>query len=100
MVILAAEHIHVQRDAGGLGETVKGVRDHLGVELTDTGSAEAKFADKEGTSGDVDDGAGEGLVERGVGVAEAGDAAAGAEGSRDGSADSEEGVFSGVVVVD
>ena len=73
---------------------------HLAVELAHHGSREAEIADEEGPRGDVEDGAGKGLVERGVAVAEAGEAGAGAQGGREGGAEGEEGVFGRVVVVD
>ena len=74
--------------------------DHLAVQLSHHGSVEAEITDEEGPRGDVEDGAGKGLVERGVAVAEASEAGAGAQGVREGGAKGEEGVFGRVVVVD
>ena len=74
--------------------------DHLAVQRPDHRPREIKVADEEGAGRDVEDGAGEGLVEGGVAVAEAGEAGAGAEGGGEGGAEGEEGVFSRVVVVD
>lgn len=74
--------------------------DHLRIQRPDHRARETEIADEERAGGDVDDGAGEGFVERGVGVAEALKAFARAEGLRKGRAEGEEGIFCGVVVVD
>ena len=74
--------------------------DHLAIQLPDHGTLEAEFADEEGARGDIDDGAGEGLVEGRVAVAEAGEAGAGAQGGGEGGAEREESIFGRVVVVD
>ena len=73
---------------------------HLAAQRADHGTLEVEIADEERAGGDVEDGAREGFVEGGVGVAEAGEAGAGAEGGCEGGAEGEEGVFSCVVVVD
>lgn len=73
---------------------------HLAIQLPNHGSLEPEAADEEGPGGYVDDGAGEGLVEGRVAVAEAGEAGAGAEGGGEGAPEGEEGVFGRVVVVD
>lgn len=100
VVVLAAQAVDVHGDAGGLGEALEGVGDHLGAEVADALAAEAEFDDGVGPVRDVDDGAGEGLVEGAVGVAEAGDADGGAEGRVEGGAEGYADVFGGVVVVD
>ena len=73
---------------------------HLAIQLPDHRSLEAEFADEEGSRGDVDDGAGEGFVERGVAVTEASEAGAGAQGRGEGAAEGEEGVLGRVMVID
>lgn len=100
VVVLAAQAVNVQRYAGGLGEGLEGVGDHLGAEVADALAAEAELDDGVGPVGDVDDGAGEGLVEGAVGVTEAGDADGGAEGGVERGAEGYADVLGGVVVVD
>lgn len=76
------------------------MRDHLGAERADLFPGQPEVDVCGGAVGDVDDGAGEGFVEGGVGVGEAGDACEGAEGGFEGVAEGEGDVFGGVVVVD
>lgn len=73
MIILPLQHIHMQRDGGILGETSKTVPDHLGAQVAHFLAREARVhvGGEVGAVGEVDDGAGEGFVERGVGGAEA-----------------------------
>ena len=67
VVVVAAQAVDVQRDAGGAGEALQAVGDHLGGEVADALAAEAEVDDGEGAVGEVDDGAREGLVEGAVG---------------------------------
>lgn len=99
VVVVAAQAVDVQRDARGLGKALQAVGDHLAAEITELLALEAQVDDGVGPVGEIDDGAGEGLVERGVGIAEAGDAGEGAEGLGEGCADGDAAVFGGVVVV-
>lgn len=73
---------------------------HLAIQHSDHRPLEAEVPHEERPRGDVKDGAGEGLIERRVAVAEAGEAGAGPEGGGEGGAEGEEGVFGCVVVVD
>lgn len=100
VVVVAAQAVDVQRDAGGLCEALEGVGNHLGAEVADALAAEAEVDDGVGPVRDVDDGAREGLVEGAVGVTEAGDADGGAEGGVEGGAEGYADVLGGVVVVD
>lgn len=75
------------------------MRDHLRRQIADFGVLEAKVTDEEGPRGDVDDGAGEGFVERRVRVAKAPQALPVPECLRKGFAEAQECVFGGVVVV-
>lgn len=90
----------MQRDARTLRPARQPMMDHLRIQLPHHGRCEIEFTDEERTGRDVDDGAGERFVQRRVGVTEAGDAGAGAEGGGEGGAEGEEGVFGCVVVVD
>lgn len=99
VVVVAAQAVDVQRDARGLGKALQAVGDHLAAEIAELLALEAQVDDGVGPVGEVDDGAGEGLVEGGVGIAEAGDAGEGAEGLGKGGADGDAAVFGGVVVV-
>lgn len=99
VVVVTAQAVDVQRDASGLSKALQAVRDHLAAKLAQHLALEAKVDNGVGAVGQIDDGARESLVQRGVGVAEAGDASQGAEGFGKGGADGEAAVFGGVVVV-
>jgi hypothetical protein len=89
VVVVAPQAVDVQGDARGLSKALQAVGNHLAAELTDS----------IGSVGEIDNGAGEGLVEGSVGIAEAGDAGEGTEGLGEGGADGDAAVFGGVVVV-
>ncbi len=74
--------------------------DHLTIQLPNHWPFEPKIPHEKGTTRDVEDGTGECFVEGRVGVAEADEAGAGAQGGGEGGAEGEEGVFGRVVVVD
>lgn len=84
VVVVAAEAVHVHRDAGALRETVQAVGDHLAAQVADLLAAQVQLADAVGAVGEVDDGARERFVERAVGGAEAGKACGGVEGGFEG----------------
>ena len=73
---------------------------HLRVQCSHHGPLETKVADEERAGRNVDDGARESFIERGVGMTEAGDASAWPERLREGGAKREESIFSSVMVVD
>lgn len=99
VVVVAPQAVDVQGDAGGLGKALQAVGDHLAAELAEVLALEAQVDDGVRAVGEIDDGAGEGLVERGVGIAEAGDAGEGTEGLGKGGADGDAAVLGSVVVV-
>lgn len=72
---------------------------HLRIQGAQHGRLKPEIAHEEGPRGYVYYGAGEGFVEGGVSVPEAGDTGAGAEGGGEGAAEGDEGVFGCVVVV-
>ena len=100
VVILAPDHVDVQGDGGALREALQAMRQHLAAQVAQLLPPEAEVDDGEGPVGQVDDGAREGLVERGVGVAEAREARRAAERGLEGVAERDEAVFGAVVVVD
>lgn len=100
MVVFAAEAVDVEGDSGALGEALQAVGDHLAGQVANLFAAEAELDDAVGPVGEVDDGAGEGLVEGRVGVAEAGEAGCAAEGGGEGVAEGYADVFCCVVVID
>lgn len=99
VVVVAAKAVDVQRDARGLGKALQTVGNHLAAEIADLLALEAQVDDGVRSVGEINDGAGEGLVEGGVRIAEAGDAGEGTEGLGEGGADGDAAVFGGVVVV-
>ena len=99
VVVLALEDVDMEgQDRVGCkgGENV---RDHLGGELADHLAAQAQVDAGVRPARDVDDGAGQRLVERGVGGAEAGDALALAERAVKRLAERDGAVLGAVVVV-
>lgn len=100
VVVFAAEAVDMQGDLGGLGETLHAVRQHLCVEFADAVPYDAQVDDAVGAVGQVDNGAREGLVQWGVGVAEAGEAGGGAEGLVEGFAEGDAAILGRVVGVD
>lgn len=100
VVVITTDAVDVHGDAGGLGEALQAVRHHLGAQLAEPLALEAQVDDAVGTVGEIDNGAGEGLVEGSVGGTEAGEAGGGAEGLGEGVAQSDAAVLGGVVVVD
>lgn len=99
VVVVAPQTVDVDGEASGLSKALYAVGDHLRAELAEELALEAQFDNGVRSVGEVDDGAREGLVQRGVGVAETGDAGQGAEGFTKGVADGEAAVFGSVVVV-
>lgn len=99
VVVVTAQAVDVQGDASGLSKALQAVGDHLGAELAQHLALETQVDNGVRAVGQIDDGARESLVQRGVGIAEAGDASQGAEGFGKGRADGEAAVFGSVVVV-
>jgi hypothetical protein len=81
MIILALQHIHMQRDPRIERKALQAMADHLCAQVADLLALETRVQvrDEVGAVGQVDDGARERLVERAVGAAEAGEAGAGRE---------------------
>ena len=100
MVILPFQHVHVQSHACRLRPAAQSMMDHLRIQRPHHGPLEAKIADKERARRDVDDGARESFIQRGVGVTEAGNSGARPECLGEGGAKGEEGIFGSMVVVD
>jgi len=100
VVVVAPEAVHVQGDAPGLGEALQAVGDHLAAQIANLFAPEAQVDDREGPVGQVDHGAREGLVQRAVGVAKAGEARGRAERGGESVAQRYADVFGRVVVVD
>lgn len=100
MIILASYTINMQRDPRILRKALHAMRDHLTAQIADLLTLETEFDDCVGTVGEVDDGAGEGFVQRGICGSEACEAGWGAEGVFECAAKGETDVFCGVVVVD
>jgi len=104
MIVLAPQAIDMQRQTRLLRKALQPVRQHLAAQIAELLARQAEVYDAEGPRGEVDDGAGQGFVERGVGGAEADKAERGEGRGREGevqaAAEGEEGVFGGVVVVD
>lgn len=99
VVVLAPEAVDVQSDASALCEALQAVRNHLAAKVANFLALESQLNDTVGTVGQIDDGAAEGLVERGVGVAEAGEAGHGGKSLGKSAAEGYADIFGGVVVV-
>jgi hypothetical protein len=100
VVIETPDAVDMQSDPGGLGETLKAVRDHLAAELTEELALETQLDDSVGAVGEVNDGAGKGFVERSIGISVASETDRGTEGLGEGVSESETNIFRRVVVID
>jgi hypothetical protein len=100
VVIVTAQAVDVQRDACGHGKRVEDVRDHFAAEFADLLALEAELGDAVGPRGNVDHGARESLIQRGMASAIPADTAHGTEGGLEGLAERQGTVFRRVVVVD
>lgn len=99
VIIVAVKTVDMKRDAGTLRKALQAVRDHLAAELAEPFALEAKVNDAVRSVGKIDDGAGEGFVERSVGVAETSEACRCSESLGKGVAKGDANIFSRVVVV-
>jgi hypothetical protein len=99
VVIFTAQNVDVQRDTGGLTETVQAVWDHLSGQIANLRILKAESADEEWPRRYVDHGASQSLIERSMGIAESFDALSVSQCPREGFADGEEGVLGSVMVV-
>lgn len=100
VVVVAVCAANVQGHFGGLREALQPMGDHLGAQVADLLAAEAQVDDGPRTAREVDHSPREGLVERGIAAAEAGEGLAGTEGFCERRAEGEEGILRGVVIVD
>jgi len=98
--VAALEVVDVQADAGVIDETLEEFIDELRIQRTDHAGAEGHVELQPGPPRQVDDDAGQGLVERHVGVAIAGQALLVANSLREGLADGDSHIFHRVVAVD
>jgi hypothetical protein len=97
VVVLSTENVDMECSPRGDGEGVEDVGNHLGRKFADFFPLEVEVGDTVGARADVDDGAREGLVERGVGVSVALDSAHFAESLFEGGSEGDCGVLYGVV---
>eukprot|EP01137_Pigoraptor_chileana_P035163 Opistho-2@28780 len=100
MVILAVEHLDVQRDPRRLREAVEPVREHLGVHLAEPRLREGRFIDAVRAPRNVEHAARQRLVHRRMRLAVARDAALVAERFCHRFAERERRILDGVVLVD
>ena len=100
VVVEAAQAVDVQRDARALGKALHAVGDHLAAQVANLFALEAQLDDGVGTVRDVDNGARQGLVQGGIGRAEAGNPGRAAEGLVEGVAERNAYILCGVVVID
>lgn len=99
VVIVAPQAVDVQSHPGALRKALQAVRNHLGAQLPQPLALQPQVNHAVGTVGQVDDGAGKGLVQRRICVSEPGDAGQTPECLVEGVSESNAAIFSGVVVV-
>jgi hypothetical protein len=87
-------------DPRRLGEALHAVRNHLAAQVSDLLALESELNDGVGPVGEVDNGAGQGLVKRAVGGSEAGDANGCTEGFLEGRAKGDADIFCAVMIID
>ena len=100
VVVISLNHIDMQRHASILGPATQTMMNHLRVQIAHHRRGEIEITNEERARGDVNDGTGEGFIERSIGVSEASYAGASAEGGGESSTEGKEGVFGCVMVVD
>lgn len=100
VVVEAAQAVDVQRDAGGLGEALEAVRDHLAAQVANLLALQAELDDSEGPVRQVDHGPRQRLVQRRVRRAEPRQPRRRAQRLRERVPQGDADVFGGVVVVD
>lgn len=100
VVVLAIDVLDMQAHAAIAREGMEELLEEFGIHLADLVTAEVHLPDKIGALAEVDGGAGQRLVHRDIGMAEARDAGKIAEGFCDGLADDDAGVLDRVVEVD
>jgi hypothetical protein len=99
VVVVTVQAVNVQCDTSTLSKALQAVRNHLSAELAEPLSLQAKVNNGVGTVREVDDGAREGLVERGVGIAETSETSGRTEGLGKGVTKGDAYIFGSVVVV-
>nr|POE56811.1 hypothetical protein CFP56_33783 [Quercus suber] len=100
MIILPAQAIHMHRDASALGERLQTMRDHLTTQIPDLLTRQPELDDAERAITQIDDGARQGLIERGVRVPEPREPGGAAQRALERLAQRDARVLRGVVVVD
>lgn len=100
MIIIAPQTIDMYRNPRILRETRHTMRYHLAAQIPYLLTFEIEGDDREGAVREVHDGAGQRLIERAVGGAEASEASWRSKGGEKGAAEGETDVFGSVVVVD
>lgn len=100
VVVETPQAIHVDGDPRRLGKALHAVRDHLTAQVSNFLPLEAELNDGIGPVREVDNSAGQGLVERAVGGTETGDANGGTEGFFKGRAKGDADIFCAVVIID
>jgi len=100
MIVFPPQTIDVEGNLGLVGEALHDVRNVFAAQVANPLPLQTQVDAPVGPPGEVDHGAGEGLVEGAVSVAEAGEAADGAEGLLESRTEGDGAVFSRVVVVD
>ena len=77
MIIHPPNHIHMERDPRRHRPTAQPMMNHLAIQRSDHRSRKVEITNEERAGGYIDDGAGEGLVEGRIAVAETGEAGSG-----------------------
>mgnify|MGYP001369130697 CR=1 FL=1 len=100
VVVLSPQNVDMESASRSDGERVEDVGDHLARQISNFLSLETELCDTVGSRADVDDCAGEGLVEGGISVTVALDSADFPKGLFESSSEGNGAVLCGVVVVD
>lgn len=99
MIVIAADAVDVHRDAGGLGEALQAMGNHLRAQLAQPFPLQAEFNDAIWSVGQVDNRSRERFIEGGVCVTETGETSRRSEGFGEGVAEGNAAILGGVVVV-
>lgn len=88
VIIVTLDDIHMQRHPSILRPAAKPMMNHLRIQFPHHRRLKFEIADKERARRDINDGAGQGFIKRGVGMAETCNTRAGTEGCGKGGAES------------
>lgn len=100
VIVLATKTVDMKCYTGTLGETLENMGNHLGAELAKPLALQAELDDAVRPVGEIDHGAGEGLVKGSVSVSVASETGGSSESLGEGVAQGDADIFGSVMIID